>query len=93
MIWILNGSTSHGQTREFYIYFNNGSNSEIQDPNYDKIRLWHEGFEQYQTGDIFAPTDGQDRHPSSWHVSNTTSARGSSSLRIWGNCWKESGFR
>ena len=37
MIWILNGSTNHGLTREFYIYFNNGSSSEIPEPNYDKI--------------------------------------------------------
>ncbi|MFX1549243.1 MAG: hypothetical protein ACFFB9_02710 [Promethearchaeota archaeon] len=91
LIWILNGSTSNGQTRDFFIYFNNGTDFDIPDPNYDIIRLWHEGFEEYQSGDILRPTDGQDNfHPTFWEISNTTSARGTSSLRIWGNCWKAS---
>ncbi|MFX1308653.1 MAG: hypothetical protein ACFE8C_03075, partial [Promethearchaeota archaeon] len=91
LIWILNGSTPNGQTRDFFIYFNNGTDFDIPDPNYDIIRIWHEGFEEYQSGDILRPTDGQDNyHPTFWEISNTTSARGSSSLRIWGNCWKMS---
>jgi hypothetical protein len=28
IIWILNGTTNHGVTRDFFIYFNNGSSSE-----------------------------------------------------------------
>jgi hypothetical protein len=91
LIWILNGTTLDEQTRDFFIYFDNGTNPEIPEPNYDTIRLWHEGFEEYQTGDILRPTDGQDNyHPTFWEISNTTSARGTSSLRIWGNCWKAS---
>jgi len=90
LIWILNGTTLHDQTRDFFIYFNNGSSSEIPEPNYDKIRLWHEGFEEYQAGDILRPIDGQDREPTLWEISNSTSARGTSSLNIWGNCWKVS---
>jgi len=89
LIWILNGTTLNSQTRDFFVYFNNGTNYDISAPNYDTIRLWHEGFEEYQSGDILRPTDGQDNyHPTYWEISNTTSARGSSSLRIWGNCWK-----
>jgi hypothetical protein len=89
LIWILNGSTPNGQIRDFFIYFNNGTDFNIPNPNYDTIRLWHEGFEEYQSGDIGRPTDGQDNyHPTFWEISNSTSARGSSSLRIWGNCWK-----
>ncbi|MCK4370135.1 MAG: hypothetical protein KAW03_03640, partial [Candidatus Lokiarchaeota archaeon] len=89
LIWILNGTTLNSQTRDFFVYFNNGTNYDISEPNYDTIRLWHEGFEEYQSGDILRPTDGQDNyHPTYWEISNTTSARGSSSLRIWGNCWK-----
>jgi hypothetical protein len=91
LIWILNGTTINGQTREFFIYFHNDTNSNILEPNYDTIRIWHEGFEEYQSGDILRPTDGQDNsHPTYWEISNTTSARGRSSLRIWGNCWKAS---
>ncbi len=91
LIWILNGTTLNGQIRDFFIYFNNGTNFDIPEPNYDIIRIWHEGFEEYQSGDILRPTDGQDNyHPTFWEISNTTSARGSSSLRIWGNCWKAS---
>ncbi|MFX0007632.1 MAG: hypothetical protein ACFFAV_12995, partial [Candidatus Hermodarchaeota archaeon] len=89
LIWILNGTTPNGQIRDFFVYFNNGTDFSIPEPNYDIIRLWHEGFEEYQSGDIGRPTDGQDNyHPTFWEISNTTSARGSSSLRIWGNCWK-----
>ena len=88
LIWILNGTTPNGQTRDFFIYFNNGSDFSIPAPNYDTIRLWHEGFEEYQAGDIGRPTDGQDIQPTFWEISNSTSARGSSSLHIWGNCWK-----
>ncbi|MFX0024642.1 MAG: hypothetical protein ACFE9S_20180, partial [Candidatus Hermodarchaeota archaeon] len=88
LIWILNGTTPNGQIRDFFIYFENGTNFEIPEPNYETIRLWHEGFEEYQTGDIGRPTDGQDIQPTFWEISNSTSARGSSSLRIWGNCWK-----
>ena len=91
IIWILNGTTSNNQIRDFYIYFNNGSLPSVPDPNYDTIRLWHEGFEEYRPGDILRPTDGQDNyHPTYWEISNTTSARGSSSLRMWGNGWKAS---
>ncbi len=91
LIWILNGTTPNGQIRDFFIYFNNGTDFKITDPNYDTIRLWHEGFEDYQSGDIVRPIDGQDNyHPTFWEISNSTSARGSSSLRIWGNCWKMS---
>ncbi|MFX1420577.1 MAG: carboxypeptidase-like regulatory domain-containing protein, partial [Promethearchaeota archaeon] len=91
LIWVLNGTTSNGQTRDFFIYFNNGTDIKIQDPNYDTIRIWHEGFEEYQPGDILRPTDGQDNyHPTFWEISNSTSARGTSSLHIWGNCWKMS---
>ncbi|MFX0105468.1 MAG: hypothetical protein ACFE75_08255, partial [Candidatus Hodarchaeota archaeon] len=90
LIWILNGTTSHDQSRDFFIYFNNGSSSAIPQPNYDLIRLWHEGFEEYQTGDILSPLDGQDREPNLWEISSSTSARGASSLRIWGTCWKVS---
>jgi hypothetical protein len=91
LIWILNGTTPNGQIRDFFIYFNNGTDFDILDPNYDTIRLWHEGFEEYQSGDILRPTAGQDNYqPTFWEISNTTSARGTSSLRIWGNCWKMS---
>jgi hypothetical protein len=91
IIWILNGTTNHGVTRDFFIYFNNGSSSEVKDPNYDTIRIWHEGFEDFQASDLLRPTDGQDNsYPNSWEISNTTKARGNSSLRIWGNCWKAS---
>ncbi|MHA2120794.1 MAG: hypothetical protein ACW990_06270 [Promethearchaeota archaeon] len=92
LIWILNGTTINNQIRNFYIYFNNGSNPIVPDPNYDVIRLWHEGFEEYRAGDILRPTDGQDRIdvPPRWEISNTTSSRGSSSLHIWGNNWKAS---
>ncbi|MHA2398414.1 MAG: hypothetical protein ACXADU_05945 [Promethearchaeota archaeon] len=92
LIWVLNGTTTNNQIRDFYVYFNNGSNPLVQDPNYDVIRLWHEGFEEYQVGDILRPTDGQDRiyTPPRWEISNTTSARGSSSLHLWGNHWKAS---
>ncbi|MFX0076821.1 MAG: hypothetical protein ACFE96_15360, partial [Candidatus Hermodarchaeota archaeon] len=91
LVWILNGTTNHGITRDFYIYFNNGSSPEIKDPNYDTIRIWHEGFEDFQSSDLLRPTDGQDNyHPNSWEISNTTKARGNSALRIWGNCWKAS---
>lgn len=91
LIWILNGTTLNGQIRDFFIYFNNGTYFDIPEPNYDIIRIWHEGFEEYQSGDILRPTDGQDNyHPTFWEISNTTSARGSSSMRIWGNCWKAS---
>ncbi|MFX1375835.1 MAG: hypothetical protein ACFFA0_08490 [Promethearchaeota archaeon] len=91
LIWILNGTTPNGQTRDFFVYFNNGTNYEISDPNYAIIRIWHEGFEEYRAGDILRPTDGQDNyHPTYWEIDNSTSARGRSSLRIWGNCWKYS---
>ncbi len=91
IIWILNGTTNHGNTRDFFIYFNNGSSPEVFDPNYDTIRIWHEGFEDFQASDLLRPTDGQDNyHPNSWEISNTTKARGNSALRIWGNCWKAS---
>jgi hypothetical protein len=91
LIWILNGTTNHGVTRDFFIYFNNGSSLEVLDPNYDIIRLWHEGFEDFQASDLLRPTDGQDNyHPDSWEISNATKARGNSALRIWGNCWKAS---
>ena len=91
LIWILNGTTTNGATRDYFIYFNNGTNYEISDPNYATIRLWHEGFEEYQSGDILRPTDGQDNyHPTYWEIDNTTSARGGSSLRLWGNNWKAS---
>jgi len=91
IIWILNGTTNHGVTRDFFIYFNNGSSPEVLDPNYDTIRLWHEGFEDFQASDLLRPTDGQDNyHPNSWEISNTTKARGNSALKIWGNCWKAS---
>jgi hypothetical protein len=89
LIWILNGTTANGATRDYFIYFTNGTNYEIPEPNYGVIRLWHEGFEEYRSGDILRPTDGQDNyHPTYWEIDNTTSARGGSSLRIWGNCWK-----
>ena len=89
MIWILNGTTPNGQTRDYFVYFTNGTNYEIPDPNYATIRLWHEGFEEYRVGDILRPTDGQDNyHPTYWEIDNTTAARGGSSLRLWGNCWK-----
>ena len=91
LIWILNGTTPNGQTRDYFVYFINGTNYEIPDPNYATIRLWHEGFEEYRVGDILRPTDGQDNyHPTYWEIDNTTSARGSSSLRMWGNNWKAS---
>lgn len=91
VIWILNGTTSHGATRDYFIYFNNGSVLGVNDPNYDPIRLWHEGFEDFQPSDLLRPTDGQDNYnPNSWEISNTTSARGNSALRIWGNSWKAS---
>ena len=91
LIWILNGTTLNGQTRDFFVYFNNGTNLDLPEPNYDIIRIWHEGFEEYRSGDILRPTDGQDNyHPTFWEISNITSARGSSSLHIWGNCWKMS---
>ena len=91
VIWILNGTTNHGVTRDFFIYFNNGSSLEVVDPNYDVIRIWHEGFEDFQASDLLRPTDGQDNyHPNSWEISNTTKARGNSALKIWGNCWKAS---
>jgi hypothetical protein len=91
LIWILNGTTNHGVTRDFFIYFNNGSSLDVLDPNYDTIRLWHEGFEDFQASDLLRPTDGQDNyHPDSWEISNTNKARGNSALRIWGNCWKAS---
>ncbi|MHA1477058.1 MAG: hypothetical protein ACTSPU_02565, partial [Promethearchaeota archaeon] len=91
LIWILNGTTNHGVTRDFFVYFNNGSSSEVLDPNYDTIRIWHEGFEDFQISDLLRPTDGQDNYnPNSWEISNTTKARGNSALKIWGNCWKAS---
>ena len=91
LIWILNGTTNHAVTRDFFIYFNNGSSSEVLDPNYDTIRIWHEGFEDFQVSDLLRPTDGQDNYnPNSWEISNTTKARGNSALKIWGNCWKAS---
>ncbi len=91
IIWVLNGTTNHGIVRDFFIYFNNGSSPEVMDPNYDVIRLWHEGFEDFQASDLLRPTDGQDNyHPNSWEISNTTKARGNSALKIWGNCWKAS---
>lgn len=91
LIWILNGTTNHGLTRDFFIYFNNGSSSEVLDPNYDTIRIWHEGFEDFQASDLLRPTDGQDdSYPDAWEISNTTKARGNSALKIWGNCWKAS---
>ena len=89
VIWILNGTTNNGQTRNFFIYFENGTNPSIPEPNYNKIRLWHEGFEDFNKTDLLRPSDGQDNyHPDAWEISNTTSARGHSSLKIWGNCWK-----
>jgi hypothetical protein len=91
LIWILNGTTSSGYTRDYFIYFNNGTSPEVVDPNYDTIRIWHEGFEDFQASDLLRPTDGQDNyHPNSWEISNTTKARGNSALKIWGNCWKVS---
>ena len=91
IIWVLNGTTNHGVTRDFFIYFNNGSSLEVLDPNYDTIRIWHEGFEDFQASDLLRPTDGQDNyHPNSWEISNTTKARGNSALKMWGNCWKAS---
>jgi hypothetical protein len=96
LIWILNGTTSIGETREFFIYFNNGTNSEISDPGYDTIRLWHQGFEDnfpsgyYPSGELYRATDGQDSYPTSenWKISDTVSARGDHSFNITGNCWK-----
>ena len=91
VIWILNGSTSVGTTRDFFIYFNNGSVSKVFPTNYyTNLRLWHEGFETYYIGDITGGISGQDTFPTSgyWEVSNITSSRGQSSLHIWGNCWK-----
>jgi len=92
VIWILNGTTNHGVTRDFFIYFNNGSSSEVLDPNYDTIRIWHEGFEDFRASDLLRPEDGQDReeHRNFWEISNTTKARGNSALKIWGDCWKVS---
>ncbi|MHA1321034.1 MAG: hypothetical protein ACTSQ1_14675, partial [Promethearchaeota archaeon] len=91
VIWILNGTTNHGVMRDYFIYFNNGSVPGVENPNYDPIRLWHEGFEDFQPSDLLRPTDGQDNyHPDYWEISNTTSARGNSALKIWGNCWKAS---
>ena len=91
IIWILNGTTSHADSRDFFIYFNNGTKANVVDPNYDPIRIWHEGFEDFQVSDLLRPTDGQDNsHPNSWEISNTTKARGNSALKIWGNCWKAS---
>lgn len=89
VIWILNGSTQAGTIREYFIYFNNGSVSQVPD-EYVDLRIWHEGFEEYQSGDIESGAGSQDEYPTSgyWEVSNTTSARGRSSLHMWGNCWK-----
>ncbi|MBD3254923.1 MAG: hypothetical protein GF383_07505, partial [Candidatus Lokiarchaeota archaeon] len=91
VVWILNGTTTQGNTRDFFIYFNNGSISEVPTDYYTNLRVWHEGFETYRPGDINGGISSQDTYPTSgdWEVSNTTSARGSSSLHIWGNCWKD----
>ncbi|MFX1314969.1 MAG: hypothetical protein ACFE9T_03840, partial [Promethearchaeota archaeon] len=96
LIWILNGTTNIGETREFFIYFTNGTSLEISDPGYDTIRLWHQGFEDdfpsayYPAGELYRATDGQDSYPTSenWKVSDTVSARGGHSFNITGNCWK-----
>jgi len=87
VIWILNGTTLARAVREFFIYFNNGSVSEVPYIE-NNIRLWHEGFEEYQIGDIISAGGSQDYHSDRWKISNTTSSRGQSSLRIWGDCWK-----
>ncbi len=91
VIWILNGSTPVGTTRDFFIYFNNGSVSQVPTDYYTDLRIWHEGFETYYIGDIRGGISGQDTYPTSgyWEISNTTSARGQSALHIWGNCWKD----
>ncbi|MFX1487892.1 MAG: hypothetical protein ACFFBI_02005 [Promethearchaeota archaeon] len=92
LIWILNGTTLNNQIREFFVYFNNGSTPRVPDPNYDTIRLWHEGFEEYRSGDILRPSGTQD-NPSQidyWEINNDTLARGQSCLHVWGNNWKAS---
>jgi hypothetical protein len=91
VIWILNGSTPQGTTRDYFIYFNNGSIPEVETDYYTNLRVWHEGFETYYNGDIKGGISGQDTYSTSsnWEISNTTSSRGQSSLHIWGNCWKD----
>ncbi len=91
VIWILNDTTPVGITRNFFIYFNNGSVSQFPTDYYTDLRVWHEGFETYYIGDINGGISGQDTYSTSgyWEVSNVTSARGQSALHIWGNCWKD----
>ena len=36
LIWILNGTTPNGQTRDYFVYFINGTNYEIPDPKTDR---------------------------------------------------------
>ena len=88
LIWVLNGTTINNQVRDFYIYFNNGSKPEVYNPNYDIIRVWHEGFENFQLSNLLSGGGSQDSHPDSWDISISVAARGDSSLHIYGNCWK-----
>jgi len=90
LIWVLNGTTNHDESRDFFIYFNNGTKINVVDPNYDIIRIWHEGFEYFNHSDLISGGGSQDVNPNDWEISNTTSARGNSALKIWGNCWKAS---
>jgi len=90
LIWVLNGTTNHDDSRDFFIYFNNGTKANVVDPNYDTIRIWHEGFEYFDQSDLISGGGSQDVQPNNWDISNTSSARGNSALKIWGNCWKAS---
>jgi len=90
LIWILNGTSNNEESRDFFIYFNNGTKINVKDPNYDIIRIWHEGFEYFEHSNLISGGGSQDVNPNDWEISNSTSARGNSALRIWGNCWKAS---
>lgn len=90
VIWIMNGTTTPGTTRNYFIYFENGTKPEIQDPGYDTIRLWNEDFEQddFTFYSYNYSTTTQDQTPDKWERSISMAKRGNSSLNLYGNCWK-----
>ncbi|MFX0070242.1 MAG: hypothetical protein ACFFAO_04040 [Candidatus Hermodarchaeota archaeon] len=91
VVWIMDGATDADDIREYFIYFDNGTDANIPSwPYTQDIRIWHEGFEDnFDKSTLVRLQPGtQDRHPNAHYVVDDVAARGDKSYQIVGNCWK-----
>ncbi|MGV9197945.1 MAG: hypothetical protein ACOC4M_03820 [Promethearchaeia archaeon] len=89
LVWIMNGTTSADETRNYFVYFNNGTEPSVPANDYDPIRAHHMGFEFTDKDDIESVGGTQDEYDTdAYQITDEVAGRGNRSLLITGNCWK-----